>query len=357
MSKELTINNVNELQTFANMVAGAYDLGSPKEIAARISIGMALGMTPGEAISTGLHIIKGKPVASAGWMSQRIKAHARYDYQVIQNDDKVCIIKFYEKSKRTGEWQEYEYRFSIDDAKKAGLLDVWSGGDKKGQPVQPNWFKYPRAMLFSRCISAGARAFIPDAISGTYTADELGEHEEINITPQETPYSDLQTANAVSDGAERLTKAGIDADKFIKPTAADDRKSFISQAQELMDAFDADGLVSLLLRMEKNKLFPDVQKRIKERLAEPVQHKADPFTISAPFELLEWLNEFAERFDALDLDPETQNEKGRLLCAEFPGVADNEIFLQSPDHFKKASGMLPAVPDAEKQDELFQEEL
>lgn len=59
-----------------------------------------------------------------------------------------------------------KFKFTIEDAKRAGLLS------------NPSWSKYPSAMLRARVVSAGARAVFPDAIMGCYTPEELGAAEE-----------------------------------------------------------------------------------------------------------------------------------------------------------------------------------
>lgn len=58
---------------------------------------------------------------------------------------------------------ELRVRFTMDDAKRAGLLE------KPGP-----WKTYPRAMLRWRAISEAARITVPDAIAGLYLHEELG---------------------------------------------------------------------------------------------------------------------------------------------------------------------------------------
>jgi len=65
--------------------------------------------------------------------------------------------------------QPYRHEFTLEDAKRAGLADA------------DNYRKYPKAMLFSRCMSAGARAMFPDVLAGMYTPEELGEPVVVDV--------------------------------------------------------------------------------------------------------------------------------------------------------------------------------
>lgn len=74
----------------------------------------------------------------------------------------ACVIDFFEirNGKRTKIGTE---SFDAEEAKAAGLTN------------KQNWQKYPKAMMFARCISNGVRTYCPDVFSGmlVYTPDEL----------------------------------------------------------------------------------------------------------------------------------------------------------------------------------------
>lgn len=117
----------------------------------------SLGLHPMVAI-TGIHVIEGKPSASAALISAlvrraghtlRVKGDAKQaTAQIIRTDDR--------------EWT-FEVTFTIDDARNAGLL---------GKDV---WKKYPASMLKARAISAVARDACEEALFGVhYTPEELG---------------------------------------------------------------------------------------------------------------------------------------------------------------------------------------
>jgi len=104
-------------------------------------------------------------------MAMLVKRSGNYDYRIKEHTDKVCTITFYQRD--GDKWVEVGgSSFSMEDAKRADLLKPDSG-----------WMKFPRAMLFSRAISQGARIYCPDAIGGVYTDEEI---RSIPDRPKET---------------------------------------------------------------------------------------------------------------------------------------------------------------------------
>jgi hypothetical protein len=121
-----------------------------------------------------IHIIQGKPTISAELMLSLIFRNcpgAVVDY--VETDDLRCVIQ----AKRPN-GSAVRFSFSMEDAKKAGLLS------------KDSWSKYPGAMLRARAIAIMARALFPDAINGcSYTPEELGADLDddgcvIDVVPQ-----------------------------------------------------------------------------------------------------------------------------------------------------------------------------
>jgi hypothetical protein len=128
------------------------------QAAVKVIAGQELGLGPVAAM-TGVHIVQGKVTLGANMIAALIRRSGRYDYRVVEHTDKVCRIDFYRDGERIG-----ESSFSIEDAKRAGLL-------AKPGP----WTQHPRNMLFARAISNGAKWHAPDVFAGpVYTPDELG---------------------------------------------------------------------------------------------------------------------------------------------------------------------------------------
>ncbi len=93
----------------------------------------------------------------------------RYDYRVVELTERVCKIAFFEQGQPIGVSE-----FSAADAARAGTQ---------------NMGKFPRNMLFARCISNGVKWFCPDIFLGApvYTPEELGATVDDDGTVVELP--------------------------------------------------------------------------------------------------------------------------------------------------------------------------
>jgi hypothetical protein len=147
------------------------DIKSAAQAVVKIQAGQELGIAPFAAMS-GIHIIQGKPTVGAGIMAAKVKASGKYDYEVVQMDEKVCSLDFFQGKKKLG-----NSKFTIDDAKKANTK---------------NMDKFPKNMLFARAMSNGVRWYTPDIFtSPVYTPEEMqGVTEDIphdDVTPPAAP--------------------------------------------------------------------------------------------------------------------------------------------------------------------------
>jgi hypothetical protein len=129
----------------------------PANILWAVEYGEMLGLSTMAAI-TGVHVIKGKPTASAGLISALVrraghKLRVRGDAQSA-----TCQIIRSDDPKYT-----FEVTFTLDDAKTAELLD------------KDNWKHFGPAMLKARAITQCARDACEEALFGLhYTPEELG---------------------------------------------------------------------------------------------------------------------------------------------------------------------------------------
>lgn len=173
-----------EIMTIAKSFAdsGMFpDCKSMAQAAVKIQAGREFGIQPFAAMS-GIHIIQGKPTIGAGLMAARVKGFGKYDYKVIEHNDKVCSIEFYQLSKQNINVKELlgTSTFTIDDAKKAGTK---------------NLDKFPRNMLFSRAISNGVKWFTPDIYEmPVYVPEEMAQVTE-DVQAVEVPKTKLQVLN------------------------------------------------------------------------------------------------------------------------------------------------------------------
>jgi len=183
--QSLTIqDNLSVAKTFYE--SGMFpDIKSSSQAAVKIMAGSEFGIPPFAAMS-GIHIIAGKPTIGAGLMAQRIKSSGKYNYIVKQMSDVICEIEFTENSKVIG-----ISTFTIEDAKRAGTK---------------NLDKFPKNMLFARCISNGVRWFTPDIYStSVYVPEEMADvHpiQEAEVLPQLTDEAVIHSIECCESLAE-----------------------------------------------------------------------------------------------------------------------------------------------------------
>lgn len=127
----------------------------------KVLAGREMGVGP-VASMTGIHIIEGKPVISAGLMAAAVKGSAKYDYKVKSKTDTECSLEFFEHGQSVG-----IETFTMKDAQAAGLA---------GKAV---WKNYPKNMLFARCLSNGVRFYCAEV-------DAVGElvRPAVSETPE-----------------------------------------------------------------------------------------------------------------------------------------------------------------------------
>lgn len=151
--EQLPINEIMSIgKAFAESGMFA-DIKSVAQAVVKIQAGQEIGIPPFAAMS-GIHIIQGKPTIGAGLMASRVKGSGKYDYEVLEQSEKICSIDFYQGKKKLG-----NSTFTIEDAKKAGTK---------------NLDKFPKNMLFARAMSNGVKWFCPDVFaSPVYTPEEM----------------------------------------------------------------------------------------------------------------------------------------------------------------------------------------
>ena len=160
--KQLSYSEIEQISK-AFVASGMFgrDVDKISKGITKIMAGQELGLAPFASMRA-VHVIEGNATLSANTMAGMVKSSGRYDYTVVKKESNGCVIDFYEiiRGKRTKIGTE---SFDAEEAKAAGLLN------------KQNWQKYPKAMMFARCISNGVRTYCPDVFSGmlVYTPDEL----------------------------------------------------------------------------------------------------------------------------------------------------------------------------------------
>ena len=137
----------------------------------KIMAGQELGFPPVFSMMN-IDIVLGRVRLNSQVLAALVKRDSVYDYQVKEHSEKVCILSFTKKGSEV-----YESTFSIADAQRAGLVKAGSG-----------WMTYPKAMLFARALSQGAKIVCPHLIAGASTLEDEGlEEVDGEITKEGEP--------------------------------------------------------------------------------------------------------------------------------------------------------------------------
>lgn len=142
----------------ANLLPSNYR-GKPGNVLLAVEYGDMLGVHPLTAISH-IHIVEGKPTQSAELMRAKVR-DAGHLFRVVESTNEKAVVQIIR-----GDDPDYPFtsEFTIDDAKRAGLIKGGSG-----------WQKYPKAMCLARASSAGVRMACPEVLMGiSYVPEELG---------------------------------------------------------------------------------------------------------------------------------------------------------------------------------------
>lgn len=154
------------------------------EALTKLKLGQSLGIDPLAALSQ-IILISGKPTMTAGLQARLIKGSGKYRYEVREKTAEKCVLEFYEllddyteSGKAVRRWKSIGLEeFTKKDAETAGLT---TGGN--GQ----NWKKFPKNMLFCRCLTNGFRTHCPDAGAGQtiYLPDEISDKVKVDYSSE-----------------------------------------------------------------------------------------------------------------------------------------------------------------------------
>ncbi len=171
MSKELAIKeevsfdtmlmDIENMQKMAQklMQSKHYQAMGEAGIFAIVQKAKSLGINPLEALNGGLYYVNGKVGMSTEMMACLIRQAGHSISKDPRSDNNICILN----GKRADTGDTWTIRFSMDDAKKAGI-------------AKHMYEKWPAIMLYNRAMSTLARQLFPDVIKGAgYTMDELKE--------------------------------------------------------------------------------------------------------------------------------------------------------------------------------------
>ena len=215
--QSMTVNDITLMaKTFAE--SGLFkDTSDMAKAFVKIQAGQEIGIAPFQAMS-GIHIIQGKPTIGAGIMASKIKGSGKYDYKVIQQDEKACIIDFYNGKEKLG-----TSSFTIEDAQRAQTQNI---------------AKFARNMLFARAISNGLKWYCPDVFTGpVYTPEDFnGVEEPIGGYTEDISHVEVVALKQINDKQFTQLTAKIELGDFEARTKAEEMFSFTQEQIDTMDS-------------------------------------------------------------------------------------------------------------------------
>jgi hypothetical protein len=235
---------------------------TPEAAIAIMLKGRELGVPPMQAFAQ-ISVINGKPALGAELMLARIRE--RYpdaDIQIKKRAADGCVI--HARRRKSDEYVEFS--FSVEDAKRAGVLN------------KDSWAKYPKAMYYWRTVSDMARSLWPECLSGaSHTPEELGaevdeEGEVVDVpaTPAPRRYTGSSEEQQVLD--PWLRKAGLPTtqwDEFHRRALGKTKDEFPAIVKDLLARKDAKAPVVAQLaaqdakEREYNEAFDELQRAAK----------------------------------------------------------------------------------------------
>jgi len=151
-------------------------LDTPEKAMVAIMHGMEVGLTPMAALQS-IAVVNGRPTIWGDGAIGLVRGSGKLEWlkERIEGDgDKMVAVC---EVKRKGEPAAEPAKFSVDDAKKAGL---WG---KQGP-----WQQYPKRMLAMRARAFALRDAFADVLRGLGIAEEVGDIQPMkDITPPKPP--------------------------------------------------------------------------------------------------------------------------------------------------------------------------
>lgn len=202
-----------------------------------------LGISPMKAINGGFYIVNGKVCMSTALMADRIRRYGHSIKIVEMSKDKCTIIAI-----RKDNNDSLKLEYTWEDATLAGLTGSLT------------WKKYPKNMLYNRCMSQVARILFPDVVGNSYSEEERFDIQ--NVPAENRPLENADTdlivdtpvieENLSSEQCEQLSELLLELD--------DDGKieEFICKRASIEDVYDLppqkfNGVVEYLEKQIANK--------------------------------------------------------------------------------------------------------
>ena len=255
----------SEVLSQSAMVPREYQ-GKPANTLVAIQWGMELGLAPMQALQN-IAVINGKPSIYGDALLAMVRAdhRCRGVKEYLDGETAVCLIT---RSHNAGEVEEIERKFSVDDAKRAGL---WG---KQGP-----WKQYPQRMLQMRARSLAIRDGFPDVIKGLISVEEAQDMPAPMkpVQPQPAPSGPTIAERAMAaieppqEAVEAPQAPPEPVEGFALRIPGKPTQSFSVQ-MDFADAYN-----DLLLKVRRARSLPEAERRTKMKALEDAN--ADTFAM------------------------------------------------------------------------------
>lgn len=198
----------------ANVVLPAQYRGNPGAIAFAVEYARALDVSPVTAL-TGIHVIDGKPTASAGLISALVRRAGHKLRVKITGTYETNDLEAVATLVRHDDPEPYESRWDLRRAVRAELLR-WDGDANRYRAVKSRsaWDTYPENMLKARAITEVARDAAEDVLLGVhYTPEELGA--DVDAATGEVVHTVTSVPTAQDAPAQARKAAERDAGELV----------------------------------------------------------------------------------------------------------------------------------------------
>lgn len=287
--------------------------------------GDMLGLSTMAAI-TGVHVIDGKPTASAGLISALVRRAGHKLHIRGNNKSATCkIIRSDDPEPFVVTWTLRKNSDDNPSAEEAKLL---------GKDV---WQKYPASMLKARAITQCARDACEEALFGLhYTAEELGaDVDEDGVVVDHAPPTRIEygpggtlvvdpeclvdpeptwTDQAIELASSLKSEAG--AGKLWRETAAKLRSAEITDE----DAGRIGDLIQARVADLRHQAYAQAMSLLSEN--DPWRDKIE--SLADEDEARAALEELAQLMTARTVDQKTGNRRSAAIVAKFPRATDTD---------------------------------
>jgi hypothetical protein len=165
-----------ELEYFKTLAAIMQKTGQYKDLSTETMLNIMLtakdlGISPAKAINGGFYVVNGKIGMSTALMADRIRK-AGNSIKIVEWTEEKCVII----AQRKDNGDSVKLEFNMKDAERAGLT--------RSSMYQ----KWPKPMLYNRCMSLIARVLFSDVVGNAYSEDE--KYDIMNVPPEKRPVED-----------------------------------------------------------------------------------------------------------------------------------------------------------------------